>query len=476
MKKTLFVWLFAVMAVASLQAQTVDPAILTPERLFASSDFFGQRFGPARWLNDGQSYTTLEPSANGTGRDIVQYDPATGARTVMVPASSLIPAGATSPLRIEDYSWSPDGGMLLVFTNSRRVWRQNTRGDFWALNLKSGRLHQLGGDAPPSTVMFAKFSPDASRVAYVRENNLYVERLSDGHITQLTNDGSKTLINGTFDWVNEEEFFLRDGFRWSPDGTQIAFWQLDASGVRDYLLINDTDSLYSFVKPVQYPKAGTTNSAVRVGVVPAGGGAIQWFEPSDDLRNHYIARMDWAANSKEIVMQHLNRKQNRLEIILGTAASGAITRSLWTKTVPGWMCATTCDGSPTVRPSRGSASATGGATRTSSRATDMTYGCSRRAPSTSSASPTSIRTGAGCITMPHPITPRNAICTAFHSTEAEMRSGSPPPISRVPTLIRSRRERDGLFTRIRNSIPRRSSNSFACRATRSFGPSSTMPG
>ena len=112
-------------------------------------------------------------------------------------------------------------------------------------------------------------SPDGGRVAYVREHNLYVEDLADGRITQLTHDGSRTIINGTFDWVYEEELNLRDGFRWSPDGRRIAFWQLDASGVRDFDLINDTDSLYSFVVPVQYPKAGTTNSAARVGVVSA---------------------------------------------------------------------------------------------------------------------------------------------------------------------------------------------------------------
>ena len=157
---------------------------------------------------------------------------------------------------------SPDRKRLLLFTNSRKVWRQNTRGDFWVLDLATWRLRKLGGhSAAPSTLMFAKFSPDGGRVAYVREHDLYVEQIADGRITRLTQDGSRTIINGTFDWVYEEELDLRDGFRWSPDGRRIAFWQLDASGVRDFDLINDTDSLYSFVVPVQYPKAGTTNSA-----------------------------------------------------------------------------------------------------------------------------------------------------------------------------------------------------------------------
>ncbi len=132
------------------------------------------------------------------------------------------------------------------------------------------------------------------------------------------------MINGTFDWVYEEEFRLRDGWRWSPDGAHIAFWQLDASGIRDFLLIDNTDSLYSFVKPVQYPKAGTVNSAARVGVISSHGGPIVWFEPSDDLRNHYINRMGWAAGSDTIFLQQLNRLQNHLQVILGNISTGAM--------------------------------------------------------------------------------------------------------------------------------------------------------
>ena len=193
---------------------------------------------------------------------------------------SLLPRGAESPLEIEDYDWSPDGSKLLVFTNSERVWRDNTRGDYWVLDIASGALRKLGGDAPESTLMFAKFSPDGGRVGYVRQNDVYVEDLASGAITRLTTDGSRTTINGTFDWVYEEELGLQDGWRWSPDGERIAYWQLDATGVRDFLLLNSTDSLYSFTIPIQYPKAGETNSAGRVGVVPATGGATPgWMCP-----------------------------------------------------------------------------------------------------------------------------------------------------------------------------------------------------
>ncbi len=158
-------------------------------------------------------------------------------------------------------------------------------------------------------MQFAKFSPDGKRVGYVRAHDLYVESVDSSAITRLTSDGSVTIINGTFDWVYEEELGMRDGFRWSPDGTHIAYWQLDASGVRDFLLINNTDSLYSFVKPIQYPKAGTTNSSAKLGVVSAAGGPTTWMQIPGDPRNNYIARMDWAANSTELTVQQLNRRQ-----------------------------------------------------------------------------------------------------------------------------------------------------------------------
>src|SRR5262249_4866149 len=149
-------------------------------------------------------------------------------------------------------------------TNSKRGWRYDTRGDYWVLDLTTSKLSKLGKSLPVSSLMYAKFSPDGNKVAYVSEHNIYVEEITSGSIKQLTKDGTARLINGTFDWAYEEEFGCRDGFRWSPNGESIAYWQIDANKIRNFLLINNTDSIYSFTKPVEYPKVGQDPSACHV--------------------------------------------------------------------------------------------------------------------------------------------------------------------------------------------------------------------
>jgi dipeptidyl-peptidase 4 len=333
----IFTALLAFVLATSLTAQTPDSTLLTVDRIYASFEFRGGRGpGQTRWIDEGQGYTMLETQAGKKGRDIVRIETKSGKREVLIPAEQFIPTGESAPLNIENYQWSPDRKRLLIFTNSRRVWRRNTRGDYWVLTLADSSLRRLGGKAEPSSLMFAKFAPDGKRVAYVRGNNIYVENLMNGEIAQLTHDGSRTIINGTSDWVYEEEFDIRDGFQWSPDGSRIAFWQFDASGVRDFFLINNTDSVYSFVIPVQYPKVGATISAVRVGVVPATGGSIVWFQPDGDPRNNYIPRMDWAGSSEEIALQYMNRLQNTDRLMLGNVRTGEL-RTIITERDSAWV-------------------------------------------------------------------------------------------------------------------------------------------
>ena len=327
--KSFFIEFYIIIVLLAVPAKLVwaekvpEPSVLTLERIFSSDEFKAEKFGPVRWLEDGTGYTSLEDSkSQESGKDIVRYDPESETREVLVSAERLIPPGQSEPLDINDYSWSADGNKLLIFTNTKRLWRENTRGDYWVLDLTSRELHKLGGDAEPSTLMFAKFSPDGRYVAYVCQRNLYVQYLKNYHIKQLTRDGSTTIINGTSDWVYEEEFRLRDAFRWSPDSKLIAYWQFDTSGVKEFSLINNTDSLYPQLTTFKYPKVGQVNSACRVGVVSIFGGKSQWFKVSGDSRDNYIPKMQWAANSKEVVLQQLNRLQNTNKVMFGRIRTG----------------------------------------------------------------------------------------------------------------------------------------------------------
>ncbi len=299
-----------------------ENALLTLERIYGTREF-SSRSVNARWLAEGDGYTTLEKATGPSGgRDIVRHDAETGEKTVLVSAEELVPTGASAPLDVEAYSWSKSGSRVLIYTNSKRVWRRNTRGDYWVLDRSSRELKQLGGDANPSTLMFAKFSPDGDRVAYVRENDIYVEEFREGSILRLTTSGAGGRINGTFDWVYEEELGLRDGFRWSPDGSAIAFWESDPDGVRRYPLVNTTDALYPSIQWIPYPKTGEVNSSVRVGVADVRTADTRWLEIPGDPRNHYIARMDWAGPD-EIILQQLNRLQNANRVYLARRDSGS---------------------------------------------------------------------------------------------------------------------------------------------------------
>ncbi|RZM08336.1 MAG: S9 family peptidase, partial [Pedobacter sp.] len=193
------------------------------------------------------------------------------------------------------------------------------------------------------------FSPDGLKVAYVSEHNVYAEDLQTGAIKKLTDDnGTRKLINGTFDWVYEEEFSCRDGFRWSDDSKSIAYWQIDANKIRDYYMLNTTDSVYSQVIPVEYPKVGQPPSPARIGVVDIASANTTWMKVEGDPEQNYIIRMEWSGPN-ELILQQLNRKQNQSRLILCNTSTGdaktayeeqdaawVSTINEWSTNVAGW--------------------------------------------------------------------------------------------------------------------------------------------
>jgi dipeptidyl-peptidase-4 len=283
---------------------------LTLENIYTYGRYPTFGYWSVRWMPDHEHYSSLEWNSWEKCAEVVRTHAKSGEQEVVAGAGQLTPSTGGEPLDLNDYAWSADQSKLLLFTHARRVWRYETRGDYWVLDLGSGALTQLGKNLPEASLMFAKFSPDGKRVAYVSGNNMFVEDLDGGKITQLTEDGGDRFINGTFDWLYEEEFHCRDGFRWSHDGKYIAYWHTDTEGTGIFYLIDNLDSLYSFPIPLPYPKVGTTNSSVRIGVVPAGGGETRWLEIPGDPRNHYLVRMDTVPGTNEVMIQQLNRLQN----------------------------------------------------------------------------------------------------------------------------------------------------------------------
>lgn len=264
-----------------------------------------------QWTSDGNAYYSFSED----GIEIVDIlNP--GQRKVFLTSQDLIPRDSTAAINVQSFQVSPDGSSLLLFANTQRVWRAHTRGDYWIYHNRSKKLIQLGKSLPISSLMFAKFSPNGQQVAYVSEHNIYIENLSDNRIVKITKDGTDRIINGTFDWAYEEEFGCQDGFRWSPDGTKIAYWKLDARGTRNFLMINNTDSLYSFTIPVEYPKVGMNPSACSIWLYNVDDKSTKRAEIAGDDVQHYIPRMEWVLDSKSVIIQQLNRKQNVSKIIV----------------------------------------------------------------------------------------------------------------------------------------------------------------
>src|SRR2546429_1457910 len=302
---------------APLAAQGVQAPPLTVHSIWGSPEYESDLVDVA-WMKDGKAYTTLEEGASGN-TDLYRVDALIGTKQLLVRGADLIGPGGGKPIAIEEYRFSIDGAKLLIFTNSARVWRQNTKGTFFVWDFASRRLIPVSARA--GYQQFAKFSPDGRMVGFVRDNNLYVTDLATGAETPLTTDGSETVINGTSDWVYEEELDLRDAFRWSPDGRRIAFWRFDQAAIRPFYLVNQ-DSLYQTLVPVRYPKTGTPNSTVKIGVAEVATGRTSWVDLGVE-QDIYVAAMDFADSPAELWLTRLNRHQNRLDVLLADATTGA---------------------------------------------------------------------------------------------------------------------------------------------------------
>lgn len=318
--------------------QELTGVMLSNEAIYKDYEFNAKRPGAFRWQTEGSNFTALE-TAEGfedaelekdrygddikVYEEIVEYDPATLERRVLISLAQLTPKGSDKALVVDDYVWSKDRSRLLIYTNAEYVWRDKTRGEYWVLNMADNALWKLGAEGlEPSQMMFGKFSPDASKFAYVYLNNIYVQDLTTRAITALTTDASETVINGLFDWAYEEEFGIQDGFRWSPDSQRIAYWQFDTSAAQDFYLINNTDTLYPTITAIPYPKVGEENSAGKIGIVNIADNETVWVDLPGIEKDMYVPRMSWVKNTNEVLIQQMNRKQDTNRIFYANPTTG----------------------------------------------------------------------------------------------------------------------------------------------------------
>ncbi|NNK80625.1 MAG: prolyl oligopeptidase family serine peptidase, partial [Flavobacteriales bacterium] len=329
----LFIIGLSFICVLSIAQSASDPALLTLDRIF-SDEFRPDSERPIQWIEDGNAYVTIEPSVSLEGADeLIRYDSKDRSRTTFLSAESILVND--SSMTIEGFSLSPDRSRVIIFTNSSRVWRSNTKGDYWVYDLKTRSLKQLGASFEPSSLMFAKFSHDNRWVYYVHDFNIYKEEAATNEVTQLTNDGTGDIINGTFDWVYEEEFGKRDGFSLDPSDRHLAFWRLDASSTGIFYMINNTDSIYSRPIPIQYPKVGDEPSAAKIGIIELVSGETHWIPLAGGERENYIPGIQWVDDDL-LLIQQMNRHQNQL-IVWAYKPSTRALRKVYTEKEDTWV-------------------------------------------------------------------------------------------------------------------------------------------
>ena len=324
-------------------AQPTDTTAFTLESIHASSTFSPKTFQGGRWADEGPVITYIQPADTGEATHLMRYNLETGDSTRVIDGTNLYAEDVDRVVPIEDYQFSDSGNKILIYTDSKRVWRTNTKGYYYVYDPSSQTLTPVA-DRDDGYQMFAKFNPAATKVAFVRKRNLHVVDLSSGTETALTTDGSDgAIINGTFDWVYEEEFGIQDGWRWSPDGEHIAFFKLDESETREFALTNYTIR-YPEYKRFRYPKAGEQNSEIKIGVIDMSDvdtakegqpQAIQYFETKTwndgGMKHEYLSRMAWTPKidgRHRVWMFRMNRDQNRLDLLYGDPKTGTVQRVL----------------------------------------------------------------------------------------------------------------------------------------------------
>ena len=312
MKKfSLFSFIVLFLSVNISQAQDSLKNI-TLEDIWTNYSFYPLSVRGINSLSNGRQYTSIKKGS------VVVYDYKSGdSVTTLVKASELIPKGEEGPIKLGSFSMSKDETKFLIPTETDAIYRHSSVSKYYVWDTDSKKLSNLSSDKQ----RLADFSPDGSKVAFVRDNNIFIKNLETGKELRLTSDGKfNSIINGTCDWVYEEEFGFTKAFFWSPDGKKIAYYRFDESRVKEYTLTTYGE-LYPELYTYKYPKAGEDNSLVEIFVYNLESGTSVKMDIGKET-DQYIPRIKWTQDPNVLSIQRLNRLQNHLEILLADAANG----------------------------------------------------------------------------------------------------------------------------------------------------------
>jgi dipeptidyl-peptidase 4 len=291
---------------------------ITVDDFTTKSTFATKLITGINWMNDGKYYTTL------TDNKVVRYDITTGQQT------GTIVDGNTLPMKIaiDGYSFSADEQQLLLATQTTSIYRRSYVADYYVYNIPKNTFQKLSDGGKQS---YAAFSPDGTRVAFVRQNNLFTVNLVDMREEQITDDGKfNYIINGTTDWVYEEEFGFVVGFNWSPDGRRISYYRFDESAVKEYNMQVWGKKNYPYDYRFKYPKAGEANSSVEIWIHDLSTKQKVKADLGSDA-DFYIPRVTWSNNPEILAVRKMNRLQNELLLFHVDASTGKSTVALTEK-------------------------------------------------------------------------------------------------------------------------------------------------
>lgn len=270
-------------------------------------------------MSDGRYYTSQVHDDTSYYEHILQYDITTGEVVdTLVNGANLVLEGEPYAMTFLDYELSPDETKVLLATEVEPIYRHSTKAYYYIYDITNGYFRELVKGGKQS---YATFSPDGSKVAFVRNNNLFLVNLQDMSVKQVTQNGEKNkIINGSTDWVYEEEFGFTKAFYWSPEGDKLAFITFDESEVKEYNM-QLWGNLYPEDYRFKYPKAGEKNSTVSISVYHITTGETITMDTGEET-DMYIPRVQWTQDNNLLSIIHMNRLQNKMEILHANASTG----------------------------------------------------------------------------------------------------------------------------------------------------------